>query len=248
MLKAIIIDDEINGIKFLQHLISKNCPDIEVIAIETEPQKGIELIERQRPDVVFLDIQMPGMNGFELLEQLKHLSFNVIFTTAYDNYAIKAFKYNTVDYLLKPVIVDELVAAVNKLHAKTKNKIDDIGISKLLDKLQDAQASKRLIVNSQNETVYVDTKNITHLESDSNYTYIILVDGKKITSTKTLKEYESTLSPDIFFRTHKTVIVNINYIEKYVKTDGGHIVMRDGAKVLVSREKRQDLLALLANI
>src|SRR6185437_2032007 len=177
MLKAIIIDDEINGIKFLQHLISKNCPHIEVIAIETEPQKGIELIERQRPDVVFLDIQMPGMNGFELLEQLKHLSFNVIFTTAYDNYAIKAFKYNTVDYLLKPVIVDELVAAVNKLHAKTKNKIDDIGISKLLDKLQDAQASKRLIVNSQNETVYVDTKNITHLESDSNYTYIILVDG-----------------------------------------------------------------------
>lgn len=248
MLKAIILDDELNGVKFLQHLIEKNCPDIEVIAVETEPQKGIELIEKHKPHVVFLDIEMPGTNGFQVLEKLKHLSFNVIFTTAYDNYAIKAFKYNTVDYLLKPIIVAELVAAVNKLLLKTKNKIDDTSILMLLEKLQDNQHSKRLIVNSQNETVYVDSKNIARLESDSNYTSIILSDGKKITSTKTLKEYEGILSPDTFFRVHKTVIVNINHIQKYIKVDGGYIVMNDDVKIPVSREKRQDLLAILANI
>jgi two-component system LytT family response regulator len=248
MLKAIIIDDELNGVKFLQHLIEKNCPDVEVIAAETDPQQAIELIKKHKPDVVFLDIEMPGTNGFELLEELKHLAFHVIFTTAYDNYAVKAFKYNTVDYLLKPIIVDELVIAVNKLLEKTKNKIDDASISKLLEKLYDAEAPKRLIVNSQNETVYLEPKNITRLESDSNYTYIILLDGKKITSTKTLKEYETILSSDVFFRAHKSALVNINHIQKYVKTDGGHIVMTDDVKVPVSREKRQDLLAILANM
>ncbi|HXD93351.1 MAG TPA: LytTR family DNA-binding domain-containing protein [Bacteroidia bacterium] len=248
MLKAIIIDDEANGIKFLQYLIENNCPDIEIIATETEPQKGIELIKKHKPDVVFLDIEMPGMNGFEVLEQLKLLAFHVIFTTAYDNYAIKAFKYNTVDYLLKPIIVTELVSAVNKLLTKNKNKMEDISISKLLQQLQDTQSPKRLIVNGQSETVYLDPKNILRLESDSNYTYIILLDGKKITSTKTLKEYESTLSADTFFRAHKTVMVNINYIEKYVKTDGGYIVMQDEVKVPVSREKRQDLLTILSSI
>jgi two-component system, LytTR family, response regulator len=248
MLKAIIVDDELNGVKFLQHLIEKNCADIQVIAAETQPKNAIELIEKQKPDVVFLDIEMPGINGFEVLEQLKHLSFHVIFTTAYDNYAIKAFKYNTVDYLLKPIIVAELVAAVNKLLLKTKNKADDTSILMLLEKLQDSQSSKRLIVNSQNETIYVDQKNIMRLESDSNYTSIILTDGKKITSTKTLKDYESILSSDTFFRVHKTVIVNINHIQKYIKVDGGYIVMNDDVKIPVSREKRQDLLAILANI
>jgi len=248
MLKAIIIDDELNGVKFLEHLIEKNCPDLKVIASETEPQKAVELIEKQKPDVVFLDIEMPGLNGFQVLEQLKHLSFHVIFTTAYDNYAIKAFKYNTVDYLLKPIIADELVIAVHKLTLKIKNKINDSNILMLLEKLQDTQSSKRLIVNSQNETVYLDVKNITRLESDSNYTYIILTDGKKITSTKILKDYESVLNPDTFFRVHKTVIVNINHIQKFVKSDGGYIIMNDDVKVPVSREKRQDLLTILANI
>ena len=118
----------------------------------------------------------------------------------------------------------------------------------LLDKLKDTQTLKRLIVNGQNETVYLDQKNITRLESDSNYTYIILSDGKKITSTKTLKEYEGLLSSDLFFRAHRTVIVNVNHIQKFVKTDGGHVIMHDGTKVIVSREKRQDLLAILASI
>ena len=248
MLKAIIVDDEINGTKFLHYLISKNCPEVEILATETNPESAIGLIEKHKPDVVFLDIEMPGTNGFQVLEQLTHLSFYVIFTTAYDSYAIKAFKYDAVDYLLKPIIVDELVAAVNKLLSKIKKNTEDISIRNLLKKLQDNNTPKRLIVNGQNETVYLDQKNITRLESDPNYTCIVLVDGKKVTSTKTLKEYENMLSAGVFFRVHKTVIVNIHHIQKFVKTDNGHIIMHDGAKVTVSREKRQDLLAILAGM
>ena len=246
MLKAIIIDDEINGIKFLKYLLKKNCTDIEIIATETDPVKAIEIITNLTPDVVFLDIEMPDMNGFEVLEKLKHLSFHVIFTTAYDNYAIKAFKYNTVDYLLKPIIDEELVTAVNKLVSKINEGIPDLSINQLLEKINLTQNQKRIVINSQNETIYLDTQNIVRLESDSNYTNVILLDGKKITSTKTLKEYENILSSNNFFRTHNTVIVNIDCIEKFVKTDGGYIVMKDGIHVPVSRDKRQNLLNALA--
>jgi two-component system, LytTR family, response regulator len=245
MMKAIIIDDEINGVELLQQLIEENCPDVYIVASETSPQKGIALIEKHKPDVVFLDIEMPNMSGFELLEQLKHLSFHVIFTTAYDNYALKAFKYNTVDYLLKPIIISELIAAINKLDTKAKNNSNNISINQLLESIRVSQNQGKLAVNSQNEIVYVDTEKIMRLESDSNYTNVILIDGKKITSSKTLKDYENTLNPDNFFRAHKAFIVNLNHIEKYIKTEGGCIVMKDNVQIPVSREKRQALLTIL---
>ncbi len=245
MLKAIIIDDEINGVKFLQKLINKNCRDIEIIGSETDPENGIELIKKLNPDVVFLDIEMPGMTGFELLEQLKHLSFQVIFTTAYDNYALKAFKYNTVDYLLKPIAVEDLIAAVKKLKEKVDTGKEDLSITKFLEKINYNQNIKRIVINSQNETVYLDPQKIVRLEADNNYTNVVLVDGRKILSSKTLKDYENILSPDIFFRTHKTTIVNINHIDRFVKTEGGYVVMTDNKQVIVSREKRHELLAIL---
>ncbi len=243
-MKAIIVDDEINGVELLQHLISENCAGLSVIAAETSPHKGIELIEKLRPDVVFLDIEMPEMSGFELLEKLKHLSFQVIFTTAFDNYALKAFKYNTIDYLLKPVIVAELVAAVNKLESKTKNNTGNIG--ELLETIRRVQNTGRLTISSQNEILYIETEKILRLEADSNYTNVILTDGKKITSTKTLKDYESLLNPHNFFRTHKAFIINLDHVEKFVKSDGGYIVMKDNAQIPVSREKRQALITALS--
>jgi two-component system LytT family response regulator len=247
MLKAIIIDDEINSVELMQHLINDNCPDISIIASETSPGNAVALIEKNKPDLIFLDIEMPEMSGFELLEKLKHLSFHVIFTTAYDNYAIKAFKYNTIDYLLKPIIVSELTEAVNRLIAKTKNDTQDKSINKLLETIRASQSQGRLAISSQNEIVYAEMSNIIRLESDSNYTNIILSDGKKITSSKTLKEYEIMLSPDKFFRTHKAFIVNLDHVEKYVKSDGGYLITKDNVQVPISREKRQELLNVLAS-
>jgi len=245
MLKAIIVDDEINGVKYLQHLITKNCPDVEVVAGETNPEEALLLIEKLRPDVVFLDIEMPTLSGFELLEQLKHLSFQVIFTTAYDSYAIKAFKYNTIDYLLKPVIATELIAAIEKLTLTIGNEMSNLSIATLLEKIDSSPNKKRLAINGLNEIVYVEMKNIVRLESDSNYTNVFLVDGKKITSSRTLKDFESSLGSN-FFRIHKAFIINLNYVEKFVKADGGYIVMVDNMQIPVSREKRQALINSLS--
>jgi two-component system LytT family response regulator len=244
MLKAILIDDEINGVEVLKHLINDNCPGLEILASETSAQKGIELIKKHKPDVVFLDIEMPEMSGFELLEKVQHLAFHVIFTTAYDAYALRAFKYNTVDYLLKPIIVGELVAAVNKMASRTSSQ--NAHISDLLKTLQHTTTKEKLAINSQNEIVYVDIADILRLESDSNYTHFILKNHKKITSSKTMKEYESILDGGTFFRAHKTFIVNLNYIEKFVKSEGGYIVMKDEVQIPVSRERRQELVNILA--
>ena len=244
MLRAIIIDDEINGIKYLQHLITKNCPSVKIIATETVPEEAVLAIEKLNPDVVFLDIEMPTLSGFELLEQLKHLSFHVIFTTAYNSYALKAFKYNTIDYLLKPIVAGELIAAISKLDSVVNNGKPNFSIAELLEKIGASSGNKKLAISSLNEIIFVELENIIRLESDSSYTHVHLTDGKKITSTKTLKEYENYLSPT-FFRAHKTFIINLKHIEKFVKAEGGYVVMTDQMKIPVSREKRQLLVTIL---
>lgn len=246
MLKAIIIDDEINGAEVLQHLIQEYCPNVSVTSIETSTLKAIKLIEKQVPDVIFLDIEMPDMSGFELLEKIKHLSLHVIFTTAYNNYALRAFKYNTIDYLLKPIIASELIRAVSKLETKQNNNTTGVTINHFLEAIRLSQNQQKIAISSLNEIIYIETEKITRLESDSNYTNIFLVDGKNITSSKTLKEYENLLNPNMFFRTHKAFIINLHFVEKYVKSEGGYVVMKDNAKVSVSREKRQLLMDTLA--
>lgn len=243
-MRAIIIDDEVNGMELLTSLLKDNCEQVKLVGQESDAQKALALVERERPDLVFLDIEMPEMSGFEFLEKLKHLSFHVIFTTAYDQYALKAFKYNTIDYLLKPIIVSELVAAVKKF--ETQNGSQHISIADLLKSIKNIPNKEKLAISSQSEIVYVEIADIIRLESDSNYTHFILRGGKKITASKTMKEYEGILDPGTFFRTHKTFIVNLNYVDKFVKADGGYIVMKDGGEVPVSRERRQELVNILA--
>lgn len=246
MFRGIIIDDEANSAELLRLLIAENCPAITVAATETSAEKGIALIDQLQPDVVFLDIEMPAMSGFQLLEKLKHTNFRVIFITAYDHYAIQAIKYNAFDYLLKPVLVEELISTVNKLADELRKKQPAPGIEKLLEKLRASQTQGKLAVNSQNEVIYVEMNRIIRLEADSNYTSIVLSD-KKIVSSKTLKDYESLLNPSVFFRTHKAHLVNLDQVEKFVKSDGGYLVMKDNEQVPVSRDRRQLLLDLLAS-
>jgi two-component system LytT family response regulator len=246
MLKAIIIDDEIGGVEALRSLLAENCKELSVIGAETDPVKAIDQVRKLKPDLVFLDIQMPTMSGFELLERLKDAEFYVIFTTAYDQYAVKAFRHNAIDYLLKPIIISELIAAVDKVISYSENNSKKASIERLREKIQGVLGGQKLAIPSMNDIVYIDTDQINRLESDSNYTNIIMVTGKKYNSSKTLKEYESLLNPDLFFRVFKTHIINLRHVERYIKGDGGYIVMTDGTKVPVSREKRQALLDLMA--
>ena len=185
MLKAIIIDDEIDGAESLRSLILENCEGVAVAVIETSPEKGIELIKKIKPDVVFLDIEMPSMSGFELLETVKQIPFHVIFTTAYNHYAVKAFRHNAVDYLLKPIMVEELISAVNKLTSLSTNaNAAEVSIEHLLQKLSGMRNKDKIAISSMNEIVYVELKDISHLEADSNYTNIFFTNGKRLSQNQ----------------------------------------------------------------
>lgn len=259
---AIIIDDESMGAELLQLLLEKHCPEIDVISVCTKPELGIDMIKKKKPNIVFLDVEMPNVSGFNILEQVKDENFECIFTTAYDQYAIKAIKHNALDYLLKPIAIQELKLAVEKAKNKINNGFTNVSqlVTKLVDgmgfannkfsvhsdeKTENPSNKRKIAISGLNEIIYVDMGNIIRLESDAGYTNIFLAGDKKITSPKLLKDYENILNSS-FFRTHKSFIINLDYVEKYVKTEGGYIVMADNVQIPVSREKRQILINILA--
>jgi two-component system LytT family response regulator len=246
MLKAIIIDDEINCAETLQLLLNKYCTNVEILSVLYNSQKAEEAIRSHRPDVVFLDIEMPHLTGFDVLKQVKDIPFEAIFTTAYDHYALRAIKHNAFDYLLKPIDTDELVAAVNKVEAKKKGGVIDLEkVTNLLTELGREKKSQKLSVPALDGIIYLDIDSIIRISADSNYSNIFLENGKKITSSKTLKEYEQILSEMKFFRVHNAHLVNLNFVEKYIRGEGGVLVMRDGVNIDVSRQKKKALLDLL---
>ncbi len=245
MLNALIVDDEVLGAKTLESLLKMHCSNVNVMGIVHSADDAEKSITGISPDVVFLDIEMPFANGFDLLQRFKSHPFEVIFTTAYNEYAVKAIKHNALDYLLKPIIPEELVAAVKKCEEK---KGKDGGGLKNLEKIISTLSQKvhKLPVPSPEGIVYLDPDNIVYLQGDINYTHIHLIQGNKITSSKTLKDFETQLSPKQFFRVHKANIINLSYVSKYIKGDGGEVIMSEGSSLEVSRHKKAELLALLS--
>lgn len=242
MIKAIIVDDETRGRLALRNKIMEHCPTIEVMGEAGNGMEAITMINQMNPTLLFLDIEMPQMNGFEMLEKLQEKDFYLIFTTAYNQYAIKAIRYAAFDYLLKPVDIEELKSAVNKvemnIHQKLKAQIDLLKENLLLPE----KKIKRLAVSTQEGVLFIDINNITHLEASSNYTLIYLGDKTKITASKTLKDFGELLPSDIFHRVHNSYIVNLNYIKKYIRGDGGQIELTDGGLIEVSRKYKDDFL------
>jgi two-component system LytT family response regulator len=246
MLKAIIVDDEEAGVEALKLLLKKKCPNVEVIATANSVSEAEEKLAGTLPDVIFLDIAMPFANGFELLKRIKNRNFSVVFTTAYNEYAVKAIKHNALDYLLKPIDADELMEAVKKCEEKKQSGSGDMQrIEQLISTLAQTQRVAKIPVPTLEEIVYIEVDGIMRMEADSNYTHIYTSDKQKLTSSKTLKEYEQMLSQQKFFRVHKTHLINLDFVEKYLKGEGGYVVMADGSSVEVSRQKKAELLALL---
>lgn len=245
MIKAIIVDDERRARNILRVLIEKHAPQITEIIEADGGIEGLYLIKEHQPDVVFLDIEMPFMNGFDLLSELSKRNFDIIFTTAYDQYAIKAIRYSALDYLLKPINIQELKNAVQRLIEKKNSTPNKGGLyQNFLHNLKNIETDiPRLAIATKENTVFFDIKNIMRCEASNNYTFFYLKNGKKFLSSKTLKEYDAILSEYNFFRVHKSHLVNLNYVHEL--TSKGVLIMRDQSTVEVSRRKKQMVLEQL---
>ena len=248
MINAIIIDDEKAGRETLETLIAKYCPQVKILAAADSVKKGIALLSEHKPDLVFLDINMPHATGFELLSRLKEVNFEVVFTTAYAEHALNAIKHNALDYLLKPIDVKELEAAVKKCEEKIKNnQPGNLNIAALLTAMKQSTKSPRLSVSSQDGILYFAPEEIIRLEADSNYTQIYLKTGHKVTASRSIKEYEDFLLSHNFFRIHDSHIINLAYVKKYSKGIGGQIIMSDDTTLEVSKYRKNKLLEALSN-
>jgi len=247
MLKAIIIDDETHCITRLSELLKDFCGDnVQLLDSFSSVNEGISGILKLHPDVVFLDVQMNDKTGFDLLNEICDINFEVIFTTAYEKYAVQAFKFSAVDYLLKPVDADDLVAAVNKLNKKISGNEISQKINTLFHNLKNNQASKRISIPTVDGISFVEINDIIRCQSQINYTVIFLKDKQKITVAKTLKEFEELLSDYNFYRVHNSHLVNLDYIKKYHKGKGGTISMIDHSEIEVSSRRKEGLLQRLS--
>jgi len=242
MISALIIDDEAKGRLALREKLSAYCPQINVLAEAANGEEALLLIRHHDPQLIFLDIEMPRMNGFEMLNELPSKNFHIIFTTAYDQYAIKAIRYAAFDYLLKPIDIEELKTAISNITAREDNQTKK-QVELLNQNMQQPKKQlSKLAIPTLDGLIFYDINDIIYLEANSNYTNIYLVNKIKVTASKVLKEFEELLPEDIFFRTHHSYLINLHYIKRYIKGDGGQIELQNGTYVDVSRRKKEEFL------
>lgn len=250
MVKAVIIDDEKKSRQALTGLLERYCHNVIILGEAEGVQSGIEMIKSTSPDVIFLDIQMQDGSGFRLLQSFEKIDFEIVFTTAFDQYAIKAIRFSALDYLLKPIVPQELMEAVRKVEdikmARQQNIQENINV--LLENIQNPVESRKIILSTAEKIHVVDVDNIIRCESDNYYTKFFFMDGSRLLISKTLKESESLLRGHQFIRSHKSHLVNTKYIRGFVKSDGGYILMSDNSKVPVSRRRKELIMETLNNL
>jgi two-component system, LytTR family, response regulator len=246
MIQAIIIDDEADGREALAMAVKRYCPDIELKGIFESPEKGVEAIRSVKPQLVFLDVQMPGMSGFDVLKQVDPVSFKVIFVSAYDRYAIKAIRFSAIDYLLKPIDVEELVSAVNRVKNLLQEKNTDYTIQSVLNNVQHkAGFIERLAVPSLEGIDFFETNDIIFCKAEGSYTTLYLANKQNKLVSRNLKDFENILADSGFYRAHHSYLINLRHVQRYIKGEGGHVVLTDNHEVDISRRKKDEFLALL---
>lgn len=248
MISAIMIDDEQSCIDRLSGLLSTHCAQsVRLAGTADSVPKGIQLIESTQPALVFLDVQIGDETGFDLLRKLNEIRFEVIFTTAFEKYAVQAFKFSAIDYLLKPVDPDDLQDAIGKLQEKLSKQEMAAKVEILFHNLKTMEgASKRISVPTLHGLEFLQVRDIIRCESDVNYTNIFLKDRQKITVAKTLKEFEELLTDYNFFRVHNSHLINLSHIKKYNKGTGGYVTMADNSEVEVSTRRKEEFLKKIA--
>lgn len=244
--QAIIIDDMKIARDSLRQEIEGNCANIEIVGEAEGVISGIKLAKDKKPDIVFLDIEMQDGNGFDILDILTDINSKVIFVTGSNEYAIKAFQYAAMDYLLKPIDAQLLVKAVEKVIAQSKITKDQIAIVK--EQLSDNTQTKKLALHTSEKIQIVNFDDIVRLEAMGNYVTFYFIDGSKVLITRTLKEYDKILSPSGFLRVHQSHLINLDYVDSYIKTEGGYIMMKNKSHVSVSERNKAKVVKILASL
>ncbi len=253
MFKTVIVDDELNCVEVLEILIEQNFNDLEIVAKFTSSKKALEYLQSNPVDILFLDIQMPFLTGIDLLHKLEKYDFQVVFTTAYDQYAINAIKLSALDYLLKPIDEDLLKSSIEKFRKLKGNNSIQSQLTTLLQQYNlplqttphaSGLANNKIAVSFQDKIVFYDPLEIIYCHSNDNYTTITLKNGEKVVASKTIRHFEDILSPLGFIRPHQSYIINTKHIEQYNKKDGGYLVMSDGASIPVSRNRKEEVLMM----
>ena len=246
-INAILVDDEPDTLKTLQLLVKRHCPDINVAGAYTCPKTAHGEIEKLNPELLFLDVQMPEMSGFELLEKLKRFNGSVIFVTAHNGHALRAIKFSALDYLLKPVDITELKQAVEKYKKIKSAKPGNDVLQQLAKNLEflATPAANKIAVSTQEGVEIVMLADVDYLKADRNYTLIKRKGKKDLLVSKPLKDFEETLPSTQFMRIHSSYLINLQKVERYVRSDGGYAVMEDGTEITVSRSHKDEFLQYL---
>lgn len=246
-LKAILIDDEESGLNSLRQKLLQHCPSVQILALCNKPVDGLTAINELHPDLVFLDIEMPLMNGFTLLQQLSFKNFELIFVTAYDHYAINAIRASALDYLVKPVEIDLLKSAVKKAFEKKENEPN----KRLELLLENASTQKKklhkIAIPTFNGINFIKIEDIIYLEASGNYTKFYLTPSRQYIVSKTLKEFEDILPNDTFIRIHNSYLINLDFAEKYIRGDGGQVILSGNITLEVSKRKKNELLKIFGH-
>ncbi|GAB3505847.1 LytR/AlgR family response regulator transcription factor [Emticicia fontis] len=241
MIEVVLVDDEKDSTETLDILLKTNFPEIRVIRKFNEPTSAIEFLQKNHFDLLFLDIEMPTMNGFDLLQEIEKDDFEVVFVTAYDHFAVKAFKYSAFDYLLKPVESEDLKACIAKYQEKKyqiKSRLEHL--QKMVR--QTGVAIEKIAVPTYQGFEFIEIKDVIRCESDGNYTRIFFNDHSSMIVSRTLKDFDELLEDMNFLRVHQSHLVNLKYLKKYVRSDGGYIEMQDGTQITVARSRKDEIM------
>ena len=244
-INCILVDDEPLNLDGLEKMITRYCPELTVVGKANNAQEALELIRSLSPQIVFLDIQMPRENAFDLLDKLMPVNFEIIFVTAFDNYALKAIRYSALDYLLKPVDMDELRTAVQKARTKLMEKDVNMRLSGFLDQIRERSGQSRIALKTKEGLIFYPIKDILYCTAERSYTRFTFVNGKQLLVTGNLKEFEGLLPEDNFCRVHDSYLINLDHVKKYHYGKGGYVEMADGVPIDVSSRKRAAFLAKL---
>ncbi|MBC7411594.1 MAG: response regulator transcription factor [Bacteroidia bacterium] len=242
-MNAIIIEDEPKSADVLRKLLKISNPEIAVIAIASNVKDALKCINELQPDLVFMDIELPDGTGFDVIEKLEFKNFSLIFTTAYDSFAVRAFKYNAIDYLLKPIDVEELDAAIKKI--STLSKLTTTRVDTIVEAARNNTVIKKITLPTGTAYEIIALEDIIRCEADTSYTKFFLKDGKRYIVSNSLKHYEDLLPPEKFIRIHHHHLINIDHVVRILKEDGGYAIMSDDSKIEISRRKKENLFECL---